>query len=195
MLPLLLAVGAQGVTNWVHHRPATRARLVGLAVILSLVNIPLGLPVVPVQDLYKTPIVAINSTMGDSVGWPAFVQEIATVYHRLPPSQQRHTIILASNYGEAGAVDRFGARYGLPAVYSGHMSYWYWGPPATTDTAAVAVGFSRVQLTWLCGHLQLAGHLNDRVHLHNAEQGAPVWVCSGLRVPWSKAWPLLRSFA
>ena len=35
--------------------------------------------------------------------------------------------IVASNYGEAAAIDFFGGRYGLPPALSGHNNYWLWG--------------------------------------------------------------------
>ena len=47
----------------------------------------------------------------------------------LPPAQRRVTTILAGNYGEAGAIDRYGAGDGLPAAYSGANNFWLWGPP------------------------------------------------------------------
>jgi len=36
-------------------------------------------------------------------------------------------VVLTANYGEAGALDRFGA--GLPGVYSGQNEFWYRGRP------------------------------------------------------------------
>ena len=69
------------------------------------------------------PIVALNTDAGETIGWPAFVHEIAAVYSSLPVSQRPAATVLTSNYGEAGAVDRFGPADGLPAAYSGHMAF------------------------------------------------------------------------
>jgi hypothetical protein len=38
----------------------------------------------------------------------------------------------------------------------------------------------------------LAGRVDNGVGLDNEEQGGPIWVCRGMRVPWSRAWPGLR---
>ncbi|MGD0456249.1 MAG: hypothetical protein ABSC21_00705 [Terriglobia bacterium] len=36
-------------------------------------------------------------------------------------------MILAGNYGGAGAIDFYGSRYALPKSISAHQNY-YWGP-------------------------------------------------------------------
>ena len=110
--------------------------------------------------VHDTPIVALNYDAGETIGWPAFVREIATAYRSLPPAQRPATTVLTSNYGEAGAVDHFGPADGLPAAYSGHMSFWYWGPPPAGATTAIVVGYQRSQLAF-CGSVRLAAHLRQ----------------------------------
>lgn len=195
MLPLFVAAGAQPTVDWaVRGRRRLRQVAVGAAFLLSLPNIYFALPLVPVAQLHASAELAANSTLGESVGWPTYVQEIAAVYHALPASQQRSAIVLASNYGEAGAVNHFGQQDGLPAVYSGHMSFWYWGPPPPSATTAVAVGFARSQLTPFCASLHLAGHLRNYVGVQDEEEGMPIWVCSTITQPWTEIWPQLRNF-
>lgn len=91
-------------------------------------------------------------------------------------------------------MNQFGPGNGLPAVYSGHMSYWYWGPPPTGATTAVAVGFSRGQLSGFCGTIRLATHLHNDLQVNDEEQGNPVFVCSNLRATWRTLWPTLKSY-
>ena len=172
-------------------RARLRTGLIGAAVALSLTAVPLTLPVLPAADLRHTPIVQLNYDVGETVGWPAYVREIAAVYGSLPAAQRSSAIVLARNYGEAGAVDRYGPAAGLPAVYSGHNGYWYWGPPPAAR-AAVAVGFDRAALAGLCGRLRLAARLNNHLGVADQEQGAPVWACSQLPAPWTAIWPRLR---
>jgi hypothetical protein len=193
MFPLLLAAGAQPVIEWARRgRSQLRRALAGAAVVLSLTSLPIVLPIVPVGSVRHTPIVALNYDAGETIGWPAYVREIGAVYATVPPAQRASTIVLASNYGEAGAVDRFGRADGLPAAYGVHNGFWYWGPPPASATAAVAVGFDHGTLARVCGTLRLAGHLDNHVGVADDEQGAPVWVCSALRAPWPVLWPSLR---
>ncbi len=56
--------------------------------------------------------------------------------HRGRPGQQpagagrSSVVLLTDNYGEAGAIDRFGPALGLPRAHSGHNAYALWGPAA-----------------------------------------------------------------
>jgi 4-amino-4-deoxy-L-arabinose transferase-like glycosyltransferase len=195
MLPVLLAAGAQPAVDWARRgRASARRGLLIAAVLLSLTAIPVTLPVLPVGLLRHTPIVSFNYDAGETIGWPSYVREIADVYASLPASERPFTVVLASNYGEAGAVDLYGPADGLPAVYSGHNAYWYWGPPPVSATEAVAVGFDRSRLLPVCGSLALATHLDNHLGIDNQEQGAPVWVCGRLKSPWKTVWPSLRDF-
>ncbi len=195
MFTVGLAAGAQPTLDWVRRgRSRLRACLLTAAVAATLAEIAVTLPVVPVADLHKTSVVALNYDAGETVGWPAYVREIGGVYRSLPAARRSSAIVLGSNYGEAGAVAHYGPADGLPAVYSGHNGFWYWGPPPATARMAIAVGFGRAQLSPFCGRLHLAAHLDNQVSVQDDEQGAPVWVCSSLRASWTAIWPRLRSF-
>lgn len=194
MFGVLFAAGAQPAVGWMRRgRAGLRHGLVAAAVALSLTAVPVTLPVLPAGMVRDTPIVTLNYDAGETIGWPAFAGEIAAVYRSLPPAQRPGAIVLASNYGEAGAVDRFGPGYRLPPAYSGHMGFWYWGPPPPGAVTVVAVGFSAAQLTGVCRHLRLAAHLSNRLGVSNQEQGAPVWVCRRVDRPWRRIWPALRN--
>jgi hypothetical protein len=153
--------------------------------------LPVTLPIVPVSALHDTPIVTFNYDAGETIGWPAFVKEIARVYRSLPAARRASAVVLTSNYGEAGAVDRFGPADGLPSAYSVQNSFWYWGPPPASAAVVVAVGFGRAQLGF-CGSVQLAATLNNLVDVADQEQGQPVWICTQLRSTWPAIWPSLR---
>jgi len=62
----------------------------------------------------------------DELPWQEQVAAIARVYHSLTPEEQAKTAIYCNNYGQAGAVDFFGERYGLPKAISGHQNYFLW---------------------------------------------------------------------
>jgi hypothetical protein len=194
-LPLLLAAGAEPVLRWLGRgRVPLRRAVIVTAFALTLGALPVTLPLVPVGDLHKTSVVKLNYDAGETVGWPTYVRQIAAVDKALPLAARPSTIVLASNYGEAGAVDRYGPGDSLPAVYSGHNAYWYWGPPPANTTTAIAVGFDRDQLSALCGTLRRAADLNNHLAVSDDEQGAPVWVYSDLRESWARVWPTLRQF-
>jgi 4-amino-4-deoxy-L-arabinose transferase-like glycosyltransferase len=192
MLPVLLAAGAEPTVNWIgraQHR--LRRGLLVAGLVLSAGLLPTNLPMLPVSVLRHTPFAG---SAGEMIGWPAYVQEIARAYHSLPAAEQASAALVASNYGEAGAVDRFGAAYGLPAAYSSETGFWYWGPPPASKTVAVIIGATRAQLTQLgiCGSLQLTATLDNHVGISNAEQGKQVWICAPLRESWAVIWSRVR---
>ncbi len=195
MLPLLLAAGAEPVLGWLRRgRVRLRRAAIVAAFVLTVASFPVLLPFVTVGDLHNTGVVNLNYDAGETVGWPTFVHEIASVYDALPATTRHQTIVLGSNYGEAGAVDHYGPADGLPEAYSGHNGYYYWGPPPASATTAIAVGFGRGKLSQFCGRLRLAARLNNRLEVKDDEQHAPVWVCSRLRGSWAAIWPTLRDF-
>jgi hypothetical protein len=103
-------------------------------------------------------------------------------------------VVLASNYGEGGAIDRYGGADGLPAAYAVHNAFWLWGPPPRSTTHVVAVGFDRSQLTPYFGTIRLARRLDNHLDVDADEQGAPVWVCSRPLAPWSVIWNGLKDY-
>ena len=72
-------------------------------------------------------------------GWPELAETVARIYDALPPGQRAQAAVVASNYGEAAAIDFFGARYGLPPAISGHNNYWLWGPHGYSGNVVIDV--------------------------------------------------------
>ena len=93
MFPALLGAGAQPVLDWVRRgRSRLRAGLVTAAVVLTLITIPVILPVVPVSDLHKTSIVAVNYDAGETVGWrPMSARSRPSTSRCLPRSARRRS--------------------------------------------------------------------------------------------------------
>jgi 4-amino-4-deoxy-L-arabinose transferase-like glycosyltransferase len=193
MFPILLAVGAQPSVDWLRRgRRRLRHAALAAAFALSAGSMLVTLPVVPVASLHKTPIVDVNYDLGETIGWPTYVHEIAAVYERLPAVDRPNVAILAGNYGEAGAIDRYGPAAGLPRAYSGQTGYWYWGPPPDRATTLLVVGLERTVLQRSFRDIRIATHLDNKLQINNDEQHAPVWICNDPREDWSTLWPRFR---
>ena len=76
----------------------------------------------------------------DEFGWEEMTRETARVYHSLPPEERARTAIFANGYGQAGAIDFFGPRYGLPKCISNHQNYWLWGPRNYDGSSVIVLG-------------------------------------------------------
>ncbi len=138
LLPALLGAGTVQVERWLSRGRARlwQGVLVGAVVLSGLINATIALPVLPAHRAGL--VVALNADVGEAIGWPEFARTVADVRHRMPATER--VVILTGNYGEAGAVDRYGPDYGLPHPYSGHNAYSEWGPPPDGDAAVIAVG-------------------------------------------------------
>jgi 4-amino-4-deoxy-L-arabinose transferase-like glycosyltransferase len=155
----------------------------------------LALPVLPAAALARVPVQRVNYDLGEEIGWPAEVAELAAVYRALPPTERERATLLAGNYGEAGAVDRYGASFGLPQVYSGANSYWSWGPPPAADTVAVAVNVDPAVLHREFRHVVPVAVYRNGLNVADDEQGAVIDVATGLRSSWTAAWPAFRNYS
>jgi 4-amino-4-deoxy-L-arabinose transferase-like glycosyltransferase len=183
LLPVLLAAGAQPVAAWLDGgRIRARGVTFGAALALSAVAAALiALPTLPAAD--AGPILAVNGDVGETIGWPELVDTVASVH---PPG----ATVFTANYGEAGAIDRYGPQHKLPHAYSGHNGYGYWGPPRDPPGRVVVVGYDRVPDVFVgCA---VAARVHPPGDVDNDENGTPIWTCDGLRGTWADAWPKLK---
>jgi hypothetical protein len=114
--------------------------------------------------------------------------------HSLPADQRARAVILANDYSEASALELLGTD--LPPVYSGHNSYWSWGPPPEDRSVVIHVGGWRPAdwRPYFTG-CRDAATIDNGAGIENGEQGSVVSVCTGLAQPWSRMWPALRTIS
>jgi 4-amino-4-deoxy-L-arabinose transferase-like glycosyltransferase len=189
LLLFLLAVGAVPTADWTRRSTSrTRSRWVVAALALNaVVSSLIALPLLPVTAVGSTPIPAVNQAVRDQIGWPQYVSQIRAAYSTVPAGQRAATVVVAQNYGEAGAVHEYGR--GLPPVYSGQNALYFLGPPPASTTTVVAVGFYPPFLAARFSSCRRAGTLDNRVGVDNEEQGRVIEVCTGPRSPWALLWP------
>jgi dolichyl-phosphate-mannose-protein mannosyltransferase len=197
----LLAAGCVPLERWLSaRRPLARrvspATTVGAAMLVgAVVAAPIALPVLPARVLHTVPLQKINYDLGETIAWPKLVALVAREYDSLPGPLRQRTTILTGNYGEAGAIDRYGPGLALPAVYSGANNFWLWGPPPAADTAAIAVNVDPSLLRQEFTRVRLVATFWNGLGVGDDEQGAQVFLATGLRSPWSQAWPAFRNYS
>jgi Dolichyl-phosphate-mannose-protein mannosyltransferase len=168
-----LAAGAVPFERWATRR---RLQLVGVPFAAFLVALlPLGLPVLPLRTADRLGVIAARSDYQDEVGWPG----LARTAER---DADGADVVLASNYGEAGALELFGRR--LPPVASGDVTFRYWRP-AVTGRRALLVGFSRRDASF-CRSYRLVGRI--AMPVENDERNQPVARCT-LDGSLARVWP------
>jgi 4-amino-4-deoxy-L-arabinose transferase-like glycosyltransferase len=190
--PALIAAGAVATAGWLAGEPRRRVAWWAAAGLTAVTTIGLGLPVYPAAALASTPQPAVFPDSAETVGWPGFVETVASVYATLPEPERGTAVVFTTNYGEAGAIERYGPAYGLPAPYSGHNAYWRWGPPPDAATGPAIVVGEVGTGGFGCGSATLAATHDNGLDLDNEEQGARIWVCRDRAASWSQLWPSLR---
>lgn len=191
MYPALLAAGSIATDGWLRER-AGGTRLLTAAVGLSLVvGAVVGLAVLPARAL--GPVLPVNPDAGEQVAWPRYVDQIAGVWNGLTSSQRATGLVLTRNYGEAGAIDKFGPAVGLPPAYSGHNGFADWAVPSGQAAPVVLVGYpDDTERGRLFGSCQQQATLDNGLGLDTEEQGVPVWVCGQPPRPWAQTWEDVR---
>jgi hypothetical protein len=211
--PILIAAGGVAIERWTQNLTVVRVALVPLTIAAGLFFVPFSLPVlgetqmVEYQQWVSGVLHVSRSTMAtehgqtaslptdwaDMHGWPELVATIAAIYNGLPPGERSQAAIVASNYGEAAAVDFFGKAYGLPPAISGHNNYWLWGPHGYTGNVIIDVNGD-------CGageHLFLWSRraaVFDAPWVISYEHDVPIMVCRGIKVPISALWPSIKHY-
>ncbi len=198
--PMLFAGGAVVIERWLGTRAAwTRAAVVAVIVLAALPAIPLVTWMLPPERLlaYQNAIgfkpgkaeVKMESLLpqpvADQFGWPEMVNEVAGIYNSLPLEQRAETGIWAGNYGEAGAINLFGPKLGLPRAYSRHQNHWYWGPPPQVYKNLIVTEWSLDDVRDNCTSFQAFNHY-ERFGM--GEENTPIYLCRGVEFDIQKIW-------
>ena len=177
-LPAVLFAVAAGTVPF--ERWATRRRLLAAAaalgyVIAVVVSLPGTLPVLPLQSAIQQGVVKARTDYQDELGWPALAAKVGQL-------ARGADVVVASNYGEAGALELFGR--GLPPVASADVTFRYWRPPVA-GRIAILVGFGQGKASGFCGGYTLLGRIE--MPTANQERGLPIARCtldSSLTAEW-----------
>lgn len=188
-VPVLIAAGSIVLDRWLAggHMRVRGTSFASAATLSGAMMAVLVLPIVPAATLASTPIPTLYDVSEQQIGWPQFVATVTSVVDALPPAERSHAVIVTDNYSEAATLELLGS--GLPPVYSGHNSFWDWGPPAADRTTVVLVGMNPY---WWPAECSPVAQIDNGYGLDTEEQFQWVSVCTGLEMPWSEIWPNLR---
>jgi hypothetical protein len=191
MLAVVFAAGSVPVAEWRAGHRGRRRVVTGAAAANAVVSIVIALPVLPADLLARTPVPEVNQVARDTLGWPEYVRQVAGVYAGLPADERARAVVVTANYGEAGAVARYGPALGLPAVHSGHNALADATPPPRSATVAVYVGFGE-RAREAFATCAVVARLDSGLGVDTEEQGEPVAICRDPVGGWEHAWPRLR---
>jgi len=129
----------------------------------------------------------------DQFGWEEIVDETAKAYNKLSPAERPVCGIFAQDYGQAGAIDFLGSRYGLPPALSGHQTYYLWGPRGYSGNCLIVLDDTRERLEELFERVEYVG--TSAGNPFALEQQIPVFICRGAKFgTLSEVWPQLKKW-
>lgn len=193
----LFAMGAVALER-IHSR--WRAAIPAAIGLSGLALAPIAIPLLPPaalvrweETLHAAPAQMERQRLGplpqhfaDQFGWPELSQAVVEAASQLTPRERAHAGVFGQNYGEAAALELLGSG-GLP-VFSGHNSYWVWGPPPGIDTVVIVGGRIEDHLRHL-RECRLAAREKDAPYAMPYERALPIYICDGLRLPMAEIWP------
>jgi hypothetical protein len=136
---------------------------------------------------------ALPQWYADQFGWQEIVDETAIAWNQLAPGERKDCGIFAQDYGQAGAIDFLGRRYGLPASLSGHQTWFLWGPRGYSGNCMIVLEDSREKLEQLWQHVDYVG--TSSANPYALEQQIDVFICRGKKFDsLSGLWPHVKKW-
>jgi hypothetical protein len=204
--PVLFAAGAANLEPILR---GVRSRLVTLGALIAsgAVTAPLVLPILEPQVLVRymnrfgfgrsaaerNGLAELPQRFSDQFGWDSLTKAVAHARDQLEPSERRGIGIFAQNYGEAGAIDILGPKFGLPQAMSAHNTYWLWGPKGSPNGPFLIIGGHVADHRAFCGIVTPLAHRSCRFCMP-AEQELTIYSCREPKSSISEIWPRLKHF-
>lgn len=207
--PVYLAAGAVVIESLIERSRQLWLKpvMVGLALAGGTWLAPLVVPILPVPQLisymdrlpFKVPRsehshmrAVLPQHFADQFGWEEMVATVNQAYTRLSPEERPGCGIFAQDYGQAGAIDFLGRRYGLPPALSGHQTYFLWGPRGYSGNCLIVLDDSKENLERLFEHIEFVGKSDNPYAL---ERNIPVFICRGAKFgSLDVIWPSLKKW-
>lgn len=207
--PIMFVFGAIAVERFIVRfnqkwlKPAVITILIGLGTVTA----PLALPILPIEGFINysitlgiTPdageinrIGVLPQHFADMFGWENMAEQVAKVYISLTPEEQKKCGIFAHNYGEAGAIDFYGMKYGLPNAICRHNSYWHWGYDTSRTEIMIVIGGNIEDHMQTYRDVKTSGIIVNEYSMPY-ENNLPIYICRDLKIDFKEVWKRVRLY-
>lgn len=199
----VIAPGAVALEGWFAKRKGLSKAYTGTYAATLPAMAALTLPLLPVNKLAEvyalkpvaTPASEKSGTspiygFADMFGWRQMASAVDATWDSLPEAERQRAIVIAANYGEAGAVEHYSTGEAKGRVAGRHNNFWLWGTKDWDGRTAVVIGDLSADLLAQFESVELVGRLDERYAVAE-EAKAPIYVVRRLRTSvqdfWSKA--------
>ena len=136
----------------------------------------------------------LPQVFADQFGWEQMVGSVAHVYHHLRPEDEKRAAIFCENYGEAGAIDFFGPKLGLPPAISGHQNYFLWGPRDWTGEVMLVLDTNDNDERELFASVEDLGQVVSSPWAMPFEKRRHIYLCRDLKMSVREFWPHVKNW-
>ncbi len=197
--PAIIAAGGLAIERWVAARNRERLKPVflGLLILGGLVFSPLSLPYLSMQNTDRFVdtvtfgafgnIYELTGDLHGMFGWPERVDAVADVWARIPDDERARTVILASDYGNAGAIDFLGRARGLPRSVCLDQTYWMWGLPEGPIDTVITSGFGTETLERIWDEVEVVRSV-ELENVNPSQTPHVVAICRKPKIPLDDLW-------
>jgi hypothetical protein len=183
-----------------------KAAWITLMILMGAALTPVVLPVLSPEDYIQYAKVThqeqprienhelgpLPQLFADQFGWPEMAATVASVYNSLPADVRPRTAIFAQSYGQAGAIDYYGPRLGLPQAISGHQSHYLWGPGNYTGESMIVLGDRRARLEQIFTSVRWVAKIDNPYAM--PYNNVDIYYCQGLKQPLADLWPQVKKW-
>lgn len=207
--PMLFAAGGVATerlfgARWQWLKPALAASMIALAALLAPTMLPVLSPeklVAYMRAIHFEPprtetshTAALPQLFADQFGWEEMVRSVARAHATLSPDEQKRVAIFCQNYGQAGAIDLFGRKHGLPPALSGHQNYFLWGPGQYSGDLVLVLDDPGGDEPAQFRSVEDLGPVDSSPWAMPWEQRNHIYLCRDLKVPLRDAWPHFKQW-
>jgi hypothetical protein len=205
VFPFLIAAGSVSYGKWL-NRTWIRIAFPVILVLLTIPMLPMGLPIFKAQGLItyfkivetKYGIVigrkfedgsihSLPQDYADMLGWEELTQVTSKAYEQIV--DKKAAFIYGENYGEAGAINIIGKKYGLPDPVSFSESFQYWVPkkfdPDITSIVYINHQPPGKDIKTLFRKISVVGSITNR---DSREFGLTVYLCQDPVKSFNEFW-------
>jgi hypothetical protein len=141
----------------------------------------------------KTELGLLPQFYADRFGWEEMVIKVSEAYEQLQQDEKERVVIFGQNYGEAGAVNYYRHKYGLPEALSFHNNYWIWGQKKKyLSDVYIIIGSTKEDNLEFFEEVEL-------VASHHHQLGMPyenvdIFICRKPKVDLGDVWDSMKKF-
>jgi len=138
---------------------------------------------------------SLPQDFADCFGWEQLARDVSAAYQKLSDPDKKRACILASNYGEAGALQFYGPKYGLPEPVCGHNLWYIWGPGNNTGDVMIIISPRRAEKSYAI--LFDSVEISEKTAVQYAmsyENDSAIFICRGMHWPLKSWWRYFKHF-